>query len=542
MVLRKPYAFLIRNFKLIHFILAILMGVFFSKLRSIADFFKEYIDQGIYGKVYNAVSDNIGAIGIILPVIIIGVLILIAYILNMKQKPIRFYIIGIITYIVEIILLIIASFILNSIQHGSVSITLIDIFYDFFNIISYIPVVFIVITLARAVGFNIKQFNFKKDLMELNISEEDSEEFELEVDVDTEDIKAKINRKLRFIKYVYLENKIVFISGAIILVIGLAFGIYSYISSMEKIYDEGYSFTAYGLEVTLNKSYKTKYATNGKLIDKNRFFIIVDFTIKNNYETDQVLPYEYIYLRLDELEKISPTNDYKDEFSDFGLRYVENNKIKAKESRQVILVYEISNKYEKNNFRLEYLLSKINEDETTGSYKYSKIDLKPIEFNEVKQVSSKKLGEELEFKNSLIEGTKIKIDEVNIENKFNYKYTQVIGGQEREFTKTIVPSDSSAYKKAVLQLKVTISKNKNLNEKVYTSLYEKFATIEYEKDGKVYRQKTFIIDLTPNNSNETYLEIVSEAKDSEKVTLVFTIRDKEYKYLLIDNTEKKEEK
>ena len=443
MVLRKPYAFLIRNFKLIHFILAILMGVFFSKLRSIADFFKEYIDQGIYGQVYNAVSDNIGAIGIILPVIIIGVLILIAYILNMKQKPIRFYIIGIITYIVEIILLIIASFILNSIQHGSVSITLIDIFYDFFNIISYIPVVFIVITLARAVGFNIKQFNFKKDLMELNISEEDSEEFELEVDVDTEDIKAKINRKLRFIKYVYLENKIVFISGAIILVIGLAFGIYSYISSMEKIYDEGYSFTAYGLEVTLNKSYKTKYATNGKLIDKNRFFIIVDFTIKNNYETDQVLPYEYIYLRLDELEKISPTNDYKDEFSDFGLRYVENNKIKAKE------------------------------DETTGSYKYSKIDLKPIEFNEVKQVSSKKLGEELEFKNSHIEGTKIKIDEVNIENKFNYKYTQVIGGQAREFTKTIVPSDSSAYKKAVLQLKVTISKNKNLNEKLYTSIYEK---------------------------------------------------------------------
>ena len=44
MVLRKPYAFLIRNFKLIHFILAILMGVFFSKLRSIADFFKEYIE------------------------------------------------------------------------------------------------------------------------------------------------------------------------------------------------------------------------------------------------------------------------------------------------------------------------------------------------------------------------------------------------------------------------------------------------------------------------------------------------------------------
>ena len=105
MILRKPYAFLIKNFKLIHLILAILMGLFFSKLRSIAEFFKNYIDEGIYGQVFNAVSDNVGAFGIILPLIIIGVIILIAYILHMKQKPIRFYIVSVIAFILVIVLL-----------------------------------------------------------------------------------------------------------------------------------------------------------------------------------------------------------------------------------------------------------------------------------------------------------------------------------------------------------------------------------------------------------------------------------------------------
>ena len=56
-------------------------------------------------------------------------------------------------------------------------------------------------------------------MSELNISDEDNEEFELEVNVDTEDIKSKFNRKKRFIKYVYLENKTIIWSVGIISVL-----------------------------------------------------------------------------------------------------------------------------------------------------------------------------------------------------------------------------------------------------------------------------------------------------------------------------------
>ena len=43
MVLRKPYAFLIKNFKLIHVLLTILMGCMFKKMRDIVEYLDEYI-------------------------------------------------------------------------------------------------------------------------------------------------------------------------------------------------------------------------------------------------------------------------------------------------------------------------------------------------------------------------------------------------------------------------------------------------------------------------------------------------------------------
>lgn len=537
MVFRKPYAFLIKNFKLIHIILTFLMGLFFYKLRNMTDFLNSYVAEGVYGRVSGVVSEYIGVLGILLPILIIAISILIAYILKMKDKPITYYIINVIAYIVEIIIVIVAWVVLSSIQQGTATVTVVSIFTDLMAVLSYTPIPFLVVALVRGVGFNIKQFNFKKDLIELNINEEDSEEFELEVEVDTEDIRAKLNRRLRFIKYTYLENKLVFHIVAILIVVGIIAGIFTYINSQEKIYTEGHRFNAYESTVTLNNSYKTTKGTNGVVVRKDKFYIIVDLTVKNNSDQEAIIPYSYIYLRVSDEKKYAPTDKYTEEFSDFGLRYVSGDKLKANEERQVILVYEIENEYIDNNFRFEYLLSKISTSSDSASYQYTKIDLNVKEFNEVETIETKKIGEELSFKNSLIDGTKIKIDEVEFNNRYTYKYNQVIGSQVKEFSKTIVPTDTSSYKKVIMRIKADITKNDNLNPKIYTSLYEKFATIEYEIDGKTYTQKPLIIDLTTDANEYTYLEVIKDAASAEKLSLVFTIRDKEYRYILIEPQE-----
>ena len=534
MVLRKPYAFLIKNFKLIHIILTVLMTMFFFRLKNINDFLVGYIDEGLYGRVSDVVGKYIGVWGYLLPILIIGVLSLIAYLLKMKEKPIKYYIITTIAYILEIILIAVANIILSTIQQGTATFTTVQIFSDLLKVLQYTPIPFLVVALVRGVGFNIKQFNFKKDLIELNINEEDSEEFELEVEVDTEDIKAKFNRKLRFIKYVYLENKKVFITIAIAIVVGIVFGIVSFINSLEKIYKEGHTFEAYGSTITVEKSYKTDKDTRGFLVKKNKFYIIVDLKVKNNYDQLLEIPYSNIYLRVNDEKKYSPIDNYVNEFSDFGFRFISTNKLKNLEERQVTLVYEIDSEYNKNDFRLEYLISKVSKNSESASYQYVKVDLKPKEFGEVELIDTKKIGQELEFKKSLIDGTKIKIEEVEFKDKYSFNYTQVIGSEKKELFKTIVPKDTSKYRKTIMRLNANITENKNLNPLVYSSLFEKFATVEYELNGKTYIQKPAIVDLSMKENEYTYLEVVKDVSKATKVTLVFTIRDKEYKYILVE--------
>ena len=80
-------------------------------------------------------------------------------------------------------------------------------------------------------------------------------------------------------------------------------------------------------------------------------------------------------------------------------------------------------------------------------------------------------------------------------------------------------------------------KNTKLNPKVYSSIFEKFGVIEYEVNGKMLTQKVDIIDLTPNNSEYTYLEVINAVGNSNKISLIFKVRDKEYKYELINKEE-----
>mgnify|MGYP003293122784 CR=1 FL=1 len=65
----------------------------------------------------------------------------------------------------------------------------------------------------------------------------------------------------------------------------------------------------------------------------------------------------------------------------------------------------------------------------------------------------------LKLDGSLLDGTSITITEVEFSNRYTYKYKQTIGGVEKEFTKTIIPTNESTYKKTILKVKVNLIKN-----------------------------------------------------------------------------------
>lgn len=535
MVLRKPYAFFIKHFKLIHILLTILMILFFVKIRDVVNFFNSYIEIGTYSQMSDVASKYIGLWEFILPIIVIVVIITIMSILHMKQKPIRYYLFAILVNVVEMIMLVISYTLLTQIQIGTIQPTFLQIFRDLFSSLSYVMIPFILISLVRGVGFNVKQFNFKKDLMELEIDERDNEEFEFEVDVDTDDLKAKFNRSLRFIKYAYLENKVVFYVVGVAFIIGLGVLIYSYFGSLEKTYKENQTFTAYYLDLQVKNSYKTTTSSNGSVIRNDKFYVVVELEAKNKYDVDLTIPYENIHVRVNEYTKFSPIDSYIDEFSEFGKRYISTGKVKASSTQQLILVFELDKKYENDELRLEYLVS-TNSKRKNGIYDYAKIKIEPKNLKKIVNVNNAKLGDILKFDDSLIVGTEFKATEVEFNKRYTYKYKQKIGGVEREFSRSIIPKDTSLYFKTIMRIDADLVTNPDLYYKIYSNFYSKYVGIEYLDGKEMVRQKAKVIDLTPNiiNSKYIYLEVLEDVSKSKKVNLVFTIRDREYKYTVID--------
>ena len=84
MVLRKPYAFLIKHFKAIHILLVILMGILGYKMYNMSSFLGPYLAQGEYGVVSGVAGKYIGFFGLFLPLLIIILLGTIAFLLKRK--------------------------------------------------------------------------------------------------------------------------------------------------------------------------------------------------------------------------------------------------------------------------------------------------------------------------------------------------------------------------------------------------------------------------------------------------------------------------
>ena len=102
-------------------------------------------------------------------------LIFLSIVLQRKEKPTKFYNISIVYCLVMFILITVSFTIFRAIENDTLSTAMPRIIRDLSILIHYSQYIFIVYTAIRGVGFNIKKFDFKSDLAELEISSEDSE-------------------------------------------------------------------------------------------------------------------------------------------------------------------------------------------------------------------------------------------------------------------------------------------------------------------------------------------------------------------------------
>ena len=352
MILRKPYAFLIKNFKLIHLFISLLVIFLKNKTNNILNFFKDYINDRI---IEVNPLEYINLLVYLALIVIIGLSIAMIVLMRKKDKPLLFYIFTIIVYSVLFAGFIYLNSTISTLEFNLLDRKTISLARDITRFMLIGQWIFLIPYIIRTLGFDIKKFDFKKDLQELDISSEDNEEFELLTPVDLNKVEQVGRRRIRELKYYYIENKLFIL---IILSIVGFIGIFTVIKNIDfnsfKTFKENEIIKLDNFyTLNIKDSYITTKNDNGKVVAINdTFYLIVKFNVNSNYNKDFTLDINKFIVKIKNKE-FTPNKTYYNYFKNYGIGYI-NQEISLNDSKDYILVYNISNKYKNKRMTLEY--------------------------------------------------------------------------------------------------------------------------------------------------------------------------------------------
>ncbi len=509
MILRKPYALLIKFFRPIHFVLAILMGFLSYKFYDIYLFLKQYIINGYYTYVKSLVSTYINVPMYFAFVLILILIIVVISLLTYKKKPTLLYWLILGTYILGAFFLIRVYNNFSALELDRVNIRTLLVTRDIALGISVAGVGLVIWSFLRSLGFNLKSFQFGKDIKELQIEMQDDEEFEFTIDVDKDEVQTKWRKRMRKLKYYLIEHNriILLIFLGILMVIGASIS-YNIITK-SKVYSEN-------AIVQLNDERYTMKVVNSYLVNKSynqqaiNNYLVVKMELQSQTADNKLDPSK-IHLIVDDKMYKSETIRY-DYFNDIGMLY--GGELIGETSTQYIIVYKIDSLNIRNaSLKIE------------RSKRDAIIKLKPISFDDPELVSTSNLKEELWFNNSILATSFIKIDSYDVKDQF------VLDVDNKKIA--VIPNNLSS-KNSILRLSVNLSIPKNLYLFDFTKskFVGEFARLKYVVAEKEYI--SLLLDKTPKIINDDILfEVDSNIKDATSISLEFVIRDKQYVYYLL---------
>ena len=130
MILRKPYAFLIKHFKLINVVLSLLFLYLIFQTGNINGFFNDYVSAGYVTNEINIASTHMHIFVYLAIFLILVINIFIYFLMRQKEKSTKFYTGIIVFYFILFICAFITSGALNTIEEGELSSQVARMFRD----------------------------------------------------------------------------------------------------------------------------------------------------------------------------------------------------------------------------------------------------------------------------------------------------------------------------------------------------------------------------------------------------------------------------
>ena len=529
MILRKPYAFLIKHFKLIHLFLSLLFFILLLHTGKINSFFVDYVNAGYTTNELNIASNYISSwiFVIISAVLIFNILIFL--LMRQKEKNTKLYLGIIIFYMILLVAVILTHNVMNTIEVGTLSAQTGRVFRDL-SFAFYVPqIFFFVYALLRGIGFDIKKFDFENDVRDLEVTDLDREEFEVTLGKNNYKYQRGFRRFRREFKYYFLENRLIFVIfvliliGAVIGILYLNFGVY------HRSYGQQQRMNHNGLVIRVVDSLLTNKTTNGSVIDKNKYFLAVALNVYNSNKESERLDYENFKVLVNG-DYIIPTLDRGTYFPDLGIAYTRDMVIEGEKENTYVLVYEVPDANTHYDLRiLESLENTL--IGVTPIYKNIRLDYETIVNNY--DAKTYELGKILDMSDTLFNVTELQIKSYAFANSYDYNYKKCSSNsvcQDLTRSITIDPKKYGSNKRMII-LNVFFQLDQTAyyyqSKKNVSSFINDFVKIRAKIKDEV--KEFSVASATPNEIDDTWLLVVdSEVEKGDKIDLLVTLHGKNY--------------
>lgn len=516
MVVKSPYSFLIKHFRKIHLVLLLISIYVYIKTMNVYSFVKQFLSLGTYDYYSESISKYISPLLYIATLFIIIITAIILLLLKHKKKPWKLYVVPLISYTLLFITFIITSNFFNS-YTGQTETAAVRAMRDFLVLTTLPQYGFFVILIIRTLGIDLKKFNFKADQEFLELTSEDKKEFEINIEIDKESYKRFFKRLIRNLNYLYQEHKRV-VSLVLVILMGIIlYNSYKYIFITNKTYKTGDTFQNSGYEITINNSYFTDKDYKGDIVDKNKNFLIVDVTIKNN-ATKRKINFNRFHI-VNGIKNYTPTSKtYETYFQDLGTAYEEKTIAKL-ETYRTLLIYKVDKELSRDRFVMYY-------QELNGNTNHlRKIKLKTKDLSKINVQESKNLTEEINLNINGIEENII-FDSLTFVTTTTYSKKVCDAGDcyPKDTNFTISPG----YK--ILQMDFISDETDGKDMIDFLSKYGKINYIDSK--GK---NVALAIENAVNKSyygKYVYIKVPEGIDNENKIYLDITIRNNKYQYIL----------
>lgn len=527
MIIKKPYAFLIKHFKLIHLLLSILMLYLVLKTNRIFTFFNDYVKNGYYTYLNNISTSYINLYMFISVILILLLTSFIYLLMRWKKKSRKLYFFILTFYFALFIGFLFYYNVFNTILNTTLDVRVIRAYRDISIIMHFTQYIFLIICIIRATGFNIKKFDFKRDLIDLDIAEEDQEEIEVTFTDNTYKVKRAFRKNIREFIYYLKENKFFFIiiSATVLFVITLF--IFFQRNVTNKTYTENEYFNVDGIIFRVENSYVTNIDLKGNSISNESIFLILNLSIQNTLSQRSKLNTSDLRIKIND-KNYYPTFSRNEYFTDLGEGYYKNT-LYAGEKYNYLLIYEIPNNenYKKAIFRVVNNIS-IKNGEIDAKYK--DVELKSEEYFTNEESSSYSVGEIVSLESSTLKESNFVINSFEIKDDFTESFTYCTNTCS-VFKKIIKPNILTGTSNAILKINMIYEPDESLfiNKYIHTpsDFLDYFGSIKYTVND-VEKNSSFSVVKIDFETNNVYLEVSNEVKNAESLDLIVIIRNQKY--------------